>query len=224
VEVTAGIATFAWSAAVHRFIPGSAYVPANLAAAAALLAFARGAGCDAVDLGLDPRSMRRGVAYGALGAAVVTAGVVPALLHPKTRELFVEERGDGSSESAYHLAVRIPFGTALAEELMFRGALLGILARRRPAWQAALLSSLIFGVWHVWPTHDSLERNPAAGERWERSRVGAVASTVGLTTAAGLGLSWLRTRSRSIVAPVVAHAVVNAVAYVGGRFAASRGT
>ena len=47
---------------------------------------------------------------------------------------------------------------------------------------------------------------------------GAVLATVTATTLAGYGLAWLRLRSGSIAAPVVAHASLNGAAYLAARF------
>ena len=41
-----------------------------------------------------------------------------------------------------------------------------------------------------------------------------VASTVLATAAAGVAFAWLRLRSRSVVAPVLAHAALNSLAFV----------
>lgn len=211
---------------MHRHVGDGAYVPANLAGAAVAVLVAAASGRDAGDLGLDPAEVRRGLAWGALGAAVVGAGVVGALAHPRTRVFFEGDHDERSGSAAYHLGARIPLGTALAEELIFRGAVQAVISRGRPAWQANAVTSVLFGVWHVWPTHESLDRNPVAGTLVDRpsKRAGAVAGTVATTAVAGVGLSWLRTRSRSLVAPVLAHAAVNMLGYLGGRLAASRGS
>lgn len=224
VELTAGALTLGYSGALNRALPEFTYVPSNLLAAGALLGLARACGCDADDLGLSASGVGRGLAAGAVGSAAACAGLVAAMALPKTRGLFVEERDETRTETVYHALVRIPVGTALAEELIFRGALLGILARRRPWWQAAAVSSALFGVWHVLPTHDSLDRSRAAvevrGRPW--ARTAAVVGTVAVTTVAGFGLSLLRMRSRSIAAPVAVHAAVNLVGYLGGGLLARR--
>jgi len=47
---------------------------------------------------------------------------------------------------------------------------------------------------------------------------GVVLATVTATTLAGYGLAWLRFRSGSIAAPLVAHASLNGAAYLAARF------
>ena len=118
--------------------------------------------------------------------------------------------------------MRIPLGIALAEELIFRGALMGVFLRRRSPLVAVLLSSAVFGAWHIYPTLHSLSTNPAAGRAatgfW--AALGIVSGVVAVTAAAGAGLAWLWLKSGSIVAPWLAHTCLNLFSYLGGRFAA----
>jgi membrane protease YdiL (CAAX protease family) len=50
---------------------------------------------------------------------------------------------------AWQVLIRIPVGTALFEETMFRGVLYGAWRRTMRWWQAAILSSVAFALWHV---------------------------------------------------------------------------
>ena len=207
--------------AVHRVLPAPADAALNLATAAGLTAFAGRAGCSRADLGIRPQDLASGL-YTGLGAAAVAAGgvtLVAAL--PATRELFVDRRVTDVSrpEAVYHLALRIPLATALAEELLFRGALLALLRQRRPPVAAVLVTSLLFGAWHVLPTIDHYEGNPASALVADSGRGQrlAVLATMASTTGAGGVFAWLRLRSRSVLAPVLAHAAVNMSAYLAGR-------
>ena len=223
-EAAAGALTLGYSAALHRLLPEVTYVPSNLVAAGALAALARGAGCDADDLGLARTRVRHGLRLGVTTAVALSCAIALAVAWPTTRRFFEQTRTESTAESIYHAGVRIPVGTAFAEELMFRGAIFAILARRRSTLQAALISSALFGVWHALPTHDAyaVERvgEEAGAGGW--GAAGSVAGTVAFTTAAGLGFCWLRTRSRSLAAPVVVHAAVNTVAYLGSWWASAR--
>ena len=113
--------------------------------------------------------------------------------------------------------IRIPLGTALSEELIFRGALLGLYLRRRTFLRAALFSSLAFGLWHVVTAMGSVQSN-AAGEvlASPAAQVAGVAATVVATGAAGMVFCWLRRRSGSVLAPALTHAALNGLAVVGG--------
>lgn len=222
-ELTAGAGILAYSAALNSVIPESLHVPANLATAGLLTWFAWKSGATRSDMGMAHDDVREGLSMGLKTVLPIAVVVVGGIAIPGTRGLFTgEELAQGSTAHAlYEILVRIPFGTAIPEEIIFRGALLGLLLRRHSPWKSATVSSLLFGVWHVLPTLDTL-RNGDAGEVVHRSflgRGGAVATTVALTAAAGMGFSWLRYRSRSVVAPAIAHIAVNDTAALGGRLA-----
>jgi membrane protease YdiL (CAAX protease family) len=220
-ELAAAAALAAWNAAINRVVPSPAYVPANLAAAGLALAAGRRARVPAADLGLDPGRAGRGLRVGLAAAVPVVAAVAAGAALPATRRWFRDERAatGGTGRALYHALVRIPLGTAVAEETIFRGALLGMLLQRHPTARAAAVSSVLFGCWHVLPTIDTLALNPL-GERvgGDPARTGgAVVASVAVTAAAGLGFSWLRLRADSLVAPVVVHAVLNSSAFAAAR-------
>jgi uncharacterized protein len=84
---------------------------------------------------------------------------------------------------------------------------------------AVLGSSLLFGAWHVLPTIAHYRGNPASAlvaDAGTGQRL-AVLATMLSTTAAGGVFAWLRLRSSSLLAPVLAHAAVNISAYLAGR-------
>ncbi len=136
---------------------------------------------------------------------------------PATRGFFQDERarGGGTRHVLFETLVRIPLGTALPEEVIFRGSLLGLFTQRHSPAVAASMSSILFGAWHVLPTLRTLPLNPA-GARAKRTG-GAVLAAVTSTALAGYGLAWLRFRSGSLAAPAVAHAALNAAAYLAAR-------
>ncbi len=107
----------------------------------------------------------------------------------------------------------------MAEELIFRGALLGLFLQRHRPWVAAALSSAVFGVWHVLPTLNSLDTNPGASATSGSLllQAAAVAFVVLATGVAGMFFSWLRLRSGSILAPWLTHTGFNAIGYIGSR-------
>ena len=82
-----------------------------------------------------------------------------------------------------------------------------------------LWTSLLFGAWHVLPTLDHYQGNPARDLVADpsRGRRLAVLATSASTTGAGTIFAGLRLRSRSVVAPVLAHAAINMSAYLAGR-------
>jgi membrane protease YdiL (CAAX protease family) len=140
----------------------------------------------------------------------------------QSRKLYGEQRivTATPARAAYALFVRIPLGTALPEEVIFRGALLGLFARRHSRLKATAMTSALFGLWHIAPTLDRLETNAALRGKTRLQKAGWVALTVGVTTVTGFALSFLRFRSRSVVAPWFAHSAANGTGYLAGWLAA----
>jgi uncharacterized protein len=218
----AGVAVLALhNVAVHRLLTAPADAALNLVTAIGLAGLARRVGCSAGDLGIRPEDAGSGLRLGLAAAALAGGSVAIGVAVPGTRRFFDDRRVRDASrrQAGYHLAVRIPLATALAEELLFRGALLALLRRERSPAAAVAWTSLLFGAWHVLPTLKDYHGNPASnlvGNPGRGQWLAVLATTVS-TAAAGSALTWLRLRSRSLVAPVLAHAALNASAYLAGR-------
>jgi uncharacterized protein len=218
--------TLSANAIVHRVLPDESHIIANLVAAGGVVGLAMSAGATREDLGLRTEDLGAGARAGALASAAVLSVVGGAAALRRTRAFFADARVSDVSRgrTSYELAVRIPIGTALAEELLFRSGMVALFAQRRSWTTAAVASSLLFGLWHVLPTVASLETNPAI-ESVVTSRAhgaGAVAGVVAATGGAGLAFSLLLRGARSVVAPVMVHAVLNASTYALGRVLFSR--
>ena len=114
----------------------------------------------------------------------------------------------------YELGVEVILLTAIPEELAFRGVLLGLGLRLWGPWRASLISSALFGVWHIAPTLQTKLHNQGVGTLVASSggRIIDVVGTVAVTFIAGLVFCWLRLRSRSLIAPVIAHISTNGLA------------
>lgn len=196
----------------ERFVPSGWYVPLNLAVALVLVLVAGRSGLSARDVGLSRERIGSGLAVGGAVAALAAAVIVGGALLPWTRPFFEDQRiADirGGGELAYQTLVRIPLGTVLLEELAFRGVLLALLARQRSMGTAVVVSSLLFGLWHIHPTLSALAANDLA--TGAASRVGAVAGAVAFTAVSGVFFCGLRLGSDSLLAPMVVHATVNGV-------------
>lgn len=209
-----------YNEAAHRRVPGRARIAANLGAAAALVAAARLAGATWADLGMTPSTARRGLRCGLAVALPIVGGAVLAVAHPRTRHLLADERIAGATPgaAAFETLVRIPLETALAEEVIFRGVLLGIGRRAgRSVGAAITTSSALFGLWHVRPTIASLDRGAASAHTAQQPvrEHAAVAAVVATTALAGAGFAALRLYSGNVLAPVLAHAALNVAAYTG---------
>jgi membrane protease YdiL (CAAX protease family) len=190
------------------------YVPLNLLAAAALAVLALRVGLGRDDLGLQRSTLRAGLSCGAKIAVVAALALTVAVLIPALHPLFDDARmaDIGPGLLAYRALIRIPLGTALFEEFAFRGVLFGAWRKIASPLQAAAGSSLVFGLWHVRPTIDLLEANELATST--PSRLFTLAAAVLFTAAAGYLFCLLRIRSRSLIAPFVAHAAINSLAII----------
>jgi len=210
---------------LHQWLPERWHVPANVGAAVVLTASARAAGAEWAELGLDHRDLASGALVGLAAAVPAIVGVGALAAIPSGRRLFAHDRAStsGGADFAYELLVRIPIGTAAAEEVLFRGALLALLLRRHDPVTALAWSSALFGLWHIPPTVRDARDHPSLGPRLAAGRgrhSAAVVAVVGATAVAGVVFAALRLRSRSVLAPVIAHAALNAAAFVAGRLAA----
>lgn len=172
-------------------------------------------GLSAAELGLQRAGLRDGLRWGAVAVGVLAVVLaVAALLHV---DAGADDRRVNVAASSMLLQtlVVIPLGTVLLEELAFRGVLLGLLRRLFREWPAAAWASLAFGLWHVAPAISTASDN-ALTRGWAKQAAGEallVAGTVATTTIAGLVFAWLRLRSRSLLAPVLAHWAVNSLSF-----------
>lgn len=200
---------------------GPLYIPLNLvfAATTALIAIS------VVDTGIEEIGLRGDTAdlgLGALGALVLTAPIF-ALATSRHAVRIADQRVADlrGSELAYQVLLRIPFGTALTEEVIFRGVLFA-------AWRAAGLSTiaaaitaaLVFGLWHIAPTINLMRAN--APQATPQAVAATVTGAVVFTTAAGMALTWLRLVSGGLLAPVVLHAGTNSLGTIAAVIAARR--
>ena len=222
-EIAATAATLAYNVAISQATSGISYVMANTGAAALSVIAARNCGVSWADMGMCPDRLGRGIRIGLATALPAAAVVGLGAVVPATRGFFQDERarGGGTRHVLFETLVRIPLGTALPEEVIFRGSLLGLFTQRHSPAIAASMSSILFGLWHVLPTLRTLPLNPAGARVHGNPKrtAGAVLAAVTATTLAGYGLAWLRFRSGSLAAPAVAHASLNATAYLAARFA-----
>ena len=184
---------------------------------AALAVVAWRCGASPADLGLERGAVPSGVRYGAASFGAVGLVVLLAAVVPLTQPALHDSRGDiTGGRLLYELTVTVALLTAVPEEFAFRGVLLGsatiLWGPRRGTWVTALL----FGLWHIQPTLHTMSDNRAVGGASTQlaGRVALVAGAVLVTFVAGLAFAWLRLRSRSLVAPVLAHVATNGFALV----------
>jgi membrane protease YdiL (CAAX protease family) len=99
-------------------------------------------------------------------------------------------RGVDGRQAAYLVCVRIPLGTALTEEVLFRGILPALFTSHGATAAVVVMSSLSFGLWHIMPGLNRLLAGDPRASRGRRLR--AVVAAVVLTTVAGLVLLGIR--------------------------------
>lgn len=192
-------------------IPGEVHLGTNILAAAALVVLAVASAMTLDELGLERRHLRSGLVWGGGALALAVAVVGVAVVVPAAADAI---RGSGvapdGSAVAFDLLVGIPLGTVLLEELAFRGVLLGLARRLWSTRMAVVGTSLLFGLWHIPPAlTEASTGTGASAAAGDFGTAATVAGTVAFTTVAGLVFSWLRLRSDSLVAPVLAHWAVN---------------
>jgi membrane protease YdiL (CAAX protease family) len=191
-----------------------------LVAALVLIAWSSGATRD--DLGLRRADMGAGVRYGAGAFGLVLLVLLAAAVVPLTNGFLHDSRAhiDGA-RLLYEVGVPIVLLTAIPEELAFRGVLLGSGLRLWGPWRASLITSALFGLWHIAPTLHTMSDNHVF--RGEAASIAGqallVLGSIVVTFAAGLAFCWLRLRSKSLIAPVIAHAATNGLALTVAWFA-----
>jgi len=214
IDVTAVITGLAAINLTAHFTELSSAVATVPIGVACLVVMAKARGMTLTDLGLGRGTRRKGLFYGLGAAALVLAGVGIALALPITREFFFNEAYSSLRTALIAALILIPLQTVLPEELAFRGVLHGTLARMGGTKAVFIGGSLLFGLWHVasslslTATNVGLTSFLGSGTAAQWAGVGlAVIATAG----AGFGLTWLRHRTDSVLAPIGLHWALNAV-------------
>ncbi|MFC4531377.1 CPBP family intramembrane glutamic endopeptidase [Sphaerisporangium dianthi] len=200
----------------------------SAAASGALVLLARRGGLSWSELGFA--DARRGARIGGSLAAAVAAVYTAGVLLPPTRRYFRDQRALGLSRArlAEEVLLQVPFGTVLLEEIAFRGVLPAALRRSHGPFAAVTGSSALFGLWHILPSLDMADANPALGHLVQpadagvehraggRSAVPLVAGSVVFTAAAGAFFLELRGRG-GLAAPAMLHLATNTLGFLAAR-------
>ncbi len=198
----------AWDIGRSVAVAGDLHLRFNFSMAFVIAALGAVGGLSLADVGLARDRMRAGLVYGGAVLAVVALGLLVIGLIPATSDFLRDDRVQVSTGAMlFEVLVAVPFGTVLLEELAFRGTLLGLLQRRTSTLVAVGVSSLIFGLWHIPGVVNDAQSVTGVGT------AGAVAGTVAATTIAGIGFAWLRLRSGSLLAPMLAHVATNSLTF-----------
>ncbi|MHC3002792.1 lysostaphin resistance A-like protein [Gordonia sp. GN26] len=191
-------------------------------AAILLLLIARLGGLDRRELGLSRAELRAGVPFAVASVIVVAAIVSTAVAIPATRDFFLSDRYDDTSEALLAAFVVIPLQTAVPEELMFRGVLQGTLGRVCGPAATLVYGAVAFGLWHILSSTGLTEGNEGLSDTLgsgTAAQVAGIAGAVVATGVAGFVLGWLRQRTTSLLAPIALHWALNATGAIGAAVA-----
>lgn len=197
-----------WNLIGRGMVPDSVRPWTNLALGMVIAGIGLAAGLGFDGLGLARERLGVGVLYGGIVMVIIAGVLAGASGLSATSHLFATPRTDVSASRLWFEAlVTIPLGTVVLEELAFRGTLLGLAMRRMSTRTAVIGVSVLFGLWHL---QGVITSTTGGVGRVALACLGTFAATFG----AGLGFSWLRLRSGSLVAPVLAHIGTNSIALV----------
>jgi len=165
--------------------------------------------------------LRSGALWGGAVVLLVGTAYLVAVLLPSTRTAFLDERYRfGVSEALLTAFIVIPLGTILLEEVAFRSVLWGMLSRHMGTWRVLLVSSSLFGLWHVFPSLSFASANQAFSDIVPTSGVAttvlAVVGTVLFTGLGGVVAGELRRRSGSVLASAGMHWATNSLGVLFG--------
>lgn len=202
----------------NRVAPQTHYLLWSFAGSVGLLAFGLLDGNSWADMGLGWRSIIPGLLWAALCIGAVTAVYLIGSSFRRTRAAFHDERMSDltAGRMVFQALVEVPFGTVLLEEIAFRAVLFSMLCRRYGLVWAIVISSVLFGLWHVLPSIGTHEQNPALGSvagTGRRGNIIAVALSVLTTSIAGVLFAGLRLVSGSVFAPMGLHWATNGLGY-----------
>jgi membrane protease YdiL (CAAX protease family) len=197
-------------------LPGGswAFVVAGALVVGVSIAIARDAGLGRTELGIVGP-----LRYGALGAglgatvALVAVFAIPLVAGITGRPLAYEPlRGLPASALALHVAFFLPLGDILPEEIAFRGALVGLLARAT-GLAAIVVGGAAFALWHtaviVVTVADTTLGPPSP---WF---VPAILGALLVVFVGGALFAVLRLRTGTVATTIGAHWAFNAVVLLG---------
>ena len=193
------------------------------AVAVLLLVLGRWAGLSWAELGLGRGTVPSGLLWGGAAMAVVAAVYGVGVAVPASRRWFLDARHRvGPARAARRALLVVPLSVVVLEEVAFRSVLWGLVEVDRGPLVAAVVTSVLFGVWHVLPAVDGARANAGAGDGAPARRavvIRQVAGTVAFTTLAGVVFAVLRQQSGSLVAPFLLHWATNGLGILAAAWA-----
>jgi hypothetical protein len=146
-------------------------------------------------LGLRPPALWSGIRYGLAAGAAAALGVAAITAVPPARRAMAQR--ELPKHPARWLLLSIPIGTVWPEEAAYRATLGAVAEEAFGPTRGRLLQAAAFGLWHI--VDARVTGQPVVG-------------TVLVTGVGGWFFGWLRARSGSLAAPMLAHLAVNEAA------------
>jgi membrane protease YdiL (CAAX protease family) len=202
----------------NRLAPQTHYLLWTFGGSVALLALGLLDGNTWTDMGFGWAYLLPGLVWAGICIGGVTAVYLVGSAFRRTRTAFHDERMSEltGGRLMFQALIEVPFGTVLFEEIAFRAVLFSMLVRREGLLIGVIVSSLLFGLWHILPSIGTHEQNPALGSvvgGGLRGNILAVGLSVLTTSIAGVLFAGLRLVSGSVLAPMGLHWATNGLGY-----------
>jgi membrane protease YdiL (CAAX protease family) len=212
-----------WGNLLHPLIGSTAVLPGGswqfVLAGAALVGVsvvaARVIGLDAAALGFRRAGALRGALIGALAAGVIAAvdvfvlRLAPSIIGQPVGYSPLERVS--ADELGRHIALYLPLGAVIPEEVAFRGALLGGLVPRYGVRAAVTASAIVFALWHATVAVFTVINTTIPVVLI----IPAIAGALVVLFVGGVIMAGLRLATGTLAASIAAHWVFNAVILIG---------
>lgn len=219
-EIVLVILILLYSTVLAKSVPAKYHLYLNISITAVAILLGLSFGLNLEQMGLAFNKILPGIFIALVAVIIIIISTSIVATIPLLRRFFL---GDNLAQASgklitYEATIRVPFGTALIEEVLFRGVLLGLLLQQNSLIVAIIISAVIFGLWHIFPTIAMLEDNKIlarANKDLKKRKYGSIVGIVLITASAGLVFAWLRIIANSIVAPWLVHWSINSSGMLG---------
>lgn len=220
------LAILTYGVFLSRLVSERFHFIANILAASISIIAALLLGLKFSDIGLGINYLLSGLIVVVIASVAIFLGVILISKIKFAKKYFQKSHSillSSPSKFAYEAGIRIPISTALTEEILFRGVLLGVMLQYHSILESIIISSLVFGLWHIFPALNTANRGYYLELRQGTilNKIFHVATDVLATATAGLFFGWLRILSGSILAPWLVHWSINSSALLSA-FLASK--
>lgn len=193
VFIGLSLALIIYSTILSNLIPHRYYTLTNILIASGAILLAHVFGLSWQEMGFETENLLRNLAI-SLSLAILTFGILSLLARLPSAKRYLTGHAHKDHSFKQELLLRLPFGTALSEEILFRAVLLGLMISYFNDSLAIVVAAIIFGLWHIAPTLANIKKQDELSNvttQWARKH-GAVLLNVVVTAAAGLALGQLR--------------------------------